>query len=199
MLTQSEADAFRNQYGIQFHVGDRMTWQFYREETTGSILPAGRITFRIAAIVSTSPALSDQFDAVSTAIITPAATARVLSVPTSKGYEWGFGWAALRLRDGDAGVPALQSWLDRYEKGLPQAYGPVTLNMRRLAIVKQAAQQAIEPQALALAVLGGLAALALLILMAQGLAQLLSRPAADALTFRALGASRPEAGVAQPC
>jgi hypothetical protein len=197
MLTQSEADAFRRQYKIQFHVGDRMTWQFARETTTGRTVLAGRTTFRIAAIVSTSPALVDQFDDTATAILTPAATDRILSVPVSDGYEWGFGWAALRLRDGDAGVPALQSWLNGYSRILQKdqsaTYGPVTFTIRRLAIVKQAAQQAIEPEALALAVLGGLAALALIILMTQGLAQLLSRPAADALTLRALGASRLEA------
>jgi hypothetical protein len=198
MLTQSEADAFRRQYGIQFRVGDRMTWQFSRELTSGVSLPAGRTTFRIAAIVSTAPALVDQFDDTAAAILTPAATSKILSFPARDGYEWGFGWAALRLRDGDAGVPALQSWLNRYERSLNPAatYGPVTFTIRRLALIKQAAQEAIEPQALALAALGGLAALALIILMAQGLAQLISRPAADAVTLRALGASRPEAATA---
>jgi hypothetical protein len=200
MLTQSEADAFWTEYGIRFHVGDRMTWQFARETTTGKTILAGRTTFRIAAIVSTSPALTDQFDAVATAIVTPAATDRILNFPVRDGYEWGFGWAALRLRDGDAGVPALQSWLSRYSRRLRKnplaTYGPVTFTIRRLANVKQAAQQAIEPEALALAILGGLAALALIILMTQGLAQLLSRPAADALTLRALGARRLEAAAA---
>jgi len=196
MLTQSEANAFQREYGVQFHVGDRMTWQFSRELTNGTTATARRITFRIVAIVSMSPALTDQFDAVANAILTPAATQQVISFPIRDGYEWGFGWAALRLHGGDAGVPALQSWLNRYSKGLPKMYGPVTFAIRRLALVKQAAQEAIEPQALALAVLGGLAALALIILMAQGLAQLLSRPAADALTLRALGASRPEAAAA---
>jgi hypothetical protein len=202
VLTQSEADDFRAQYGIKFGVGDRMTWQFYRQQPTlESPTPAFRTTFRITAIVNTSPALIDQFDDVATAILTPAASDRILKVPVREGYEWGFGWAALRLRDGDAGVPALQSWLNRFAQSLrtnpsTAQYGPVTFSIRRLAIVKRAAQQAIEPQALALAVLGGLAALALIILMAQGLAQLLSRPAADALTLRALGASRPEAAAA---
>ena len=201
ILTQSMADAFRRQ-GTQFRVGDRMTWQFYRQlPTSQSPIPAGRTTFRIAAIVNTSPALVDQFDDTTSAILTPAATEQILSVPISKGYEWGFGWASLRLRDGDAGVPALQSWLTRYSRSLQKnpstaEYGPITFSIRRLAVIKQAAQQAIEPQALALAVLGGLAALALIILMAQGLAQLLSRPAADALTLRALGASRAEAAAA---
>jgi hypothetical protein len=200
VLTQSMVTDFADQYGTWFRVGDRFTWQFYRQlPGSEAPIPAGRVTFRIAAIVSTSPALVDQFDSTTTAILTPAETDRILSVPVRDGYEWAFGWADLRLRDGDAGVPALQTWLTRYadslRKSAPQ-YGPVSFFFRRLAIVKQAAQQAIEPQALALAVLGGLAALALIILMAQGLAQLLSRPAADAPTLRALGASRPAAAAA---
>jgi hypothetical protein len=198
MLTQSEANAFSRQ-GVHYRVGDRMTWQLYQATLSSPApKPAGRVTFRIAAIVVVSPALADEFDDTSSAILTPAATQRILSFPTSEGYEWGFGWAALRLRDGDAGVPALERWLHSFANGVATRnhLSVLDLTIRRLAAVKQAAQQAIKPQALALAVLGALAALALIILMAQGLAQLLSRPAADALTFRALGASRPEAAAA---
>jgi FtsX-like permease family len=191
MLTQSEADAFRAQ-GARFRVGDRMTWQLYRQEPTWPApRPAGRVTFRIAAIVSISPALVDRYDDTAAALLTPAATERILSFPESKGFEWAFGWAALRLRDGDAGVGALRGWLHSYGTEVSKKLGfPVTLTIRQLAVVQHEAQQAIEPQALALAVLGGLAALALIVLMAQGLAQLLSRSAADAPTLRALGASR---------
>ncbi|HTA04109.1 MAG TPA: ABC transporter permease [Streptosporangiaceae bacterium] len=195
VITQSMADDFRRQ-GVQFRVGDRMTWQLYRGEATSSVpRPVGRATFRIAAIVVVSPALADQFDDAASAFLTPAATQQILSFPASKGYEWEFGWATLRLRDGDAGVPALQRWLNSFARGVAtkEHITAFQFTVRRLAVVKQAAQEAIEPQALALAVLGALAAVALIILMAQGQAQLLSRPAADALTLRALGASRPEA------
>jgi FtsX-like permease family len=198
MLTQSEADAFRAQ-GVRFRVGDRMSWQlYYGEPTWPAPKPDGRVTYRIAAIVSISPALVDQYDAVSAALLTPAATDRIVSFPRSKGFEWAFGWAALRLRHGDAGVPALRGWLNSYASEMAQELQVpgLTLTIRRLAVVQHEAQQAIEPQALALAVLGGLAALALIILMAQGLAQLLSRRAADAPTLRALGASRPAAAAA---
>ncbi len=194
-LTQSMADAFRRQ-GVQFRVGDRMTWQLYRQTLNSQVpVQAGRVTFRIAAIVVVSPALADQFDDTASAFLTPAATQEILDFPASKGYEWEFGWATLRLRDGDAGVPALRRWLASFahEVATKNHLTAFQFTIRRLAVVKQAAQQAIKPQALALAVLGALAALALIILMAQGLAQLLSRPAADAQTLRALGASRPEA------
>jgi hypothetical protein len=190
MLTQSEADAFTSQ-GVRFRVGDRMTWELFRQEPTWPVpRPAGQVSFRIAAIVSLSPALLDQYDDAAAALLTPAATTRILSFPGSEGSDWEFGWAALRLRHGDASVPAFRVWLRAYSKEVTKQLGvPVTLTIRRLAIAQHQAQQAVEPQALALAVLGALAAVALIILMAQGLAQLLSRAASDAPTLRALGAS----------
>lgn len=137
------------------------------------------------------PALVDQFDDVATAILPPAATARFLD------GEFQFGWVAMRLRGGDAGVPALQRELASLGTSLSAKYKfPVSFTIRRMAIVKHEAQQAIEPQALALAVLGGLAALAILALTGQGLAQLLSRSAADAPVLRAMGASPGEAASA---
>jgi FtsX-like permease family len=178
-------------------VGEHMTWQFYRAPTADG-LPTGappraaqRVTFVIAAIVSVPPALDDEFDDVPGAFLSPAATASFLN------GEWQFGWAALRLRHGDAGVPALRRQLAGLASRLTRTYHfPLSFTIRRLALVKQQAQQAIEPQALALAVLGGLAAIALLALMALGLAQLLGRTAADARTLRAIGASRREAAIA---
>jgi len=209
VLTQSMANAFRAQ-GTQFRVGDRMTWQLYRlPYSNGEIKqenppPTRRITFTIAAIVNLSPALADQFDETAGAIMTPAATAPYLrgcdpAAPVD--CQWNFGWASLRMRNGDAGVPALQNWLQHYgitlmSNPVLRPYGPYQFSIHRLSTVQHEAQQAIEPQALALAVLSGLAALALTLLMAQGLAQLLSRPAADAPTLRAIGASRTEAAAA---
>ncbi len=152
---------------------------------------AGRTTFVVAAIADVSPALVDDFDAVEAAILPPAATARYLN------GEWSFGWASLRLRDGDAGVGALRQHLGTLgAKAQRQYHFPFVFTIRRLAVVKHEAQQAIEPQAVALAVLGGLAVIALLTLMTQGLAQLLARSAADAPALRAMGASRASAAAA---
>ena len=55
-------------------------------------------------------------------------------------------------------------------------------------------QQGIEPQAVALAVPGGLAALALLMLAGPAMAQLLDRSTADLPGLRAMGASRAPGG-----
>jgi hypothetical protein len=203
MLTQSMVEAFARQ-GVHLGVGDPMTWQLYQGTANSEVpTPANRVTYRIAAIVVISPALDDQYDETDSAILTAAATNRILaseqrlSTPGREVYEWAFGWATLRLRGGDSRVGALRSWLSTYaEKLKPAFHFPISFTIRQLATVQRAAQQAIEPQALALAVLGGLAALALILLMAQGLAQLLSRPAADAPVLRALGASRAQAAAA---
>ena len=57
-------------------------------------------------------------------------------------------------------------------------------------------QQAIRPDAAALTIFGLAAALALLVLVGQGLAQMLSRTAPDIGVIRALGATRVQAALA---
>jgi hypothetical protein len=173
------------------HPGDHMTWQFYRSTTlTGPSVPAQRTTFLVTGIVAIPPALDDQMDNIATAIVPPAATARYLN------GEWGFGWVAMRLRDGEAGVPALQRRLAVMASALSKHYHfPLSFNIRILAIDQREAQQGIEPEAVALAALGGLIALAMLVLVGQGLAQLISRSANDATFLRAMGATRAEAAM----
>jgi hypothetical protein len=201
-ITQPMAEAFH------LHAGQKMTWQFTPTETDATGTPltgpddseisgrAFRQTFTVTAIVAMPPALSDSFDDIDGAILPPAAAPRFLA-RTSGGKHWvtwQFGWVAMRLRTGDAGVPAIQNQLTALSR--KQFDGQLPFNIRRLAVVKREAQQAIEPQALALAILGGLAAVALFTLMIQGLAQLLTRSAADAPALRAMGASRRAAAAA---
>ena len=133
-------------------------------------------------------------------ILTPAAAPGFLSRHGPRSGEWSFGWVAMRLRAGDAGAQALRRELATVSsqpalRGLMTG-GNVIFDIRRLAIAHHEAQQAIEPQAVALAVLGGLIALALLVLVGQGLAQLLARSAGDAATLRAMGATRGETAMA---
>ena len=179
ILTPQMAD------GFHLTVGDRMTWQFYRITARGEDSPTRRTTFRVAAIADVSPALVDDFDNVETAILPTAATDRYLN------DEWSFGWASLRLRAGDAGVHELGLQLRKLAAAALRKYHfPFVFTIRQLSVVQHEAQQAIEPQAVALAVLGGLAVVALLALMTQGLAQLLTRSATDAPALRGMGASR---------
>jgi hypothetical protein len=162
-LNQAMARQFR------VGVGGKVTWQFYRLLPSGKSLSAGRSTFVVTAIVDVPPVLVDKFDESSTAVLPPAATARYLH------GEFEFGWVGLRLTAGTAGIPALQSGLDGLEAALGRAlHARVVLTVRRMDIVHNEVQQAIRPQAVALAVFGGLAALAMLVLAGQVLSAYLS-------------------------
>jgi hypothetical protein len=176
-------------------VGGRVTYQFTRMNLqTNVATPAGRATFTVAAIADAPPVLTDQFDETNSGLLPPAATARYLN------GEFAFGWVGLRLRAGPAGIPALQRELAGPQDTLDRTFGlppgSITFNIRRLDTVHQQVQQAIQPQAVALALFGGLAAAALLVLAGQGLAQLLDLPAADLSAMRALGATRAQAALA---
>ena len=118
------------------------------------------MTFLVAAIAEVPPALVNQFDDTPTAILPPAATARFLD------GEFQFGWVAMRLRGGDAGVRRCSGGCAGLARSVLTAptSSPLGFTIRRMAVVQHEAQQAIEPQALALAVLGGLAGLALIVL-----------------------------------
>jgi hypothetical protein len=170
-------------------VGGHVTYQFYK--LNGS--PAGRSTFLVTAIVDAPPVLTDQFDAAALAVLPPAATARY-----RQAGEFSFAWVGLRLTAGAAGIPALQSRLAQLGRALSRTLHvpDAVMNIRRMDIVHNEVQQAIRPQAVALAVFGGLAALAMLVLIGQGLAQLLSRSAAEISVLRAVGATRGQAALA---
>jgi hypothetical protein len=176
-------------------VGGRVTYQFSRlNPRTQQITVAGNSTFVVAAIADQPPVLVDQFDEVAGAILPPAATARYLN------GEFSSAWIGLRLRGGAAGIPALQRELTGPEDTLDRAFhlpdGTVSFNIRSLDTVHAQVQQAIEPQAVALAIFGALAALALLVLAGQALAQLLDLSAADVPALRAMGAPRAQAALA---
>ena len=176
-------------------VGGRVTYQFSRLNLrTGTQTPAGYATFVVTAIVDVPPVLVDQFDLAADAVLPPAATARYLN------GEFGFGWVGLRLRLGAAGIPALQRELTGPETVLDRAEGvpagSFVFNIRRQQTVHQQVQQAIAPQAVALAIFGGLAALALLVLTGQGLAQILNVTSAGAPPMRAAGAIRGQIALA---
>jgi FtsX-like permease family len=179
-------------------VGGRVTYQFYRQNPqTYVITPAGRRTFQVTGIVDIPPVLGDESDQIQTAVVPPAATRQLLSA-----YE--FAWVGLRLDHGSAGIPALQRELAalaaRTEQQVLASTGQqlpgLTFNIRNAAVVQSGVQQAIRPQAVALSVFGGFAALAILVLVGQGLAQLVSRSRLGIGVAVALGASRRQAALA---
>jgi ABC-type lipoprotein release transport system permease subunit len=173
-------------------VGGKVTWQFYRQTSPDAFKPAGRSTFLVTGIVDAPPVLVDQFDTARTAVLPPAATARY-----TRGQFY-FAWVGLRLTRGAAGIPAFQSEIDRLELELSHSLhnSQVLFTIRRMDTVHNTVQQAIRPQAAALAVFGALAALAMLVLVGQGLAQLLNRSTAEIAVLRAVGATRSQAALA---
>jgi FtsX-like permease family len=176
-------------------VGGRVTYQFTRLNLrTGTEAVAGYSTFTVTAIGDPPGVLVDQFDEVNSALLPPAATARYLD------GEYGFGWVGVRLRGGTAGIPALQRELagpeDTMDRAIGVPAGTIVFNLRRLDIVHHQVQQAIEPQAVALAIFGGVAALALIVLMGQSLAQILNATSAAVPPMRAAGATRGQIALA---
>ena len=179
-------------------VGGRVTYQFYRQNPLTYVSsPAGRYTFTVTGIVDIPPVLGDQSDQDNTAVLPPAATRKLLA-------SYVFAWVGLRLDHGVAGVPALQRELAALAKTVlaqvqattHQQEGGLTFNIRDASVIRNEVRQAIAPQAVALSVFGGFSALALLVLVGQGLAQLLSRSRPGLAVAVALGASRRQAVLA---
>jgi hypothetical protein len=179
-------------------VGGHVTYQLYRQNPqTGQVYPERRATFLVTGIVDLPPVLTDQSDAVNGGILPPGATQRLLASNE-------FAWVGVRLARGAAGVPALQRELAtlagtverQIEQKTHQELPGLTFNINRSDVTHSQVQQAIRPQAVALTIFGAFAALAMLVLVGQGLAQLLSRSRPDIAAMRGLGATRSQAALA---
>ena len=171
-------------------VGGNVTYQF-ENNASSAPKPTGYSTYKVAAIVDLPPVLVDQFDQVSGAVLPPAATAAAAAHHRNL---VAFSWVGVRLVRGSAGIPAFQASLLRLAARVGGGY---TFAVRQLDSVHQQVQEAIQPQAVALGVFGAFAALALLVLGGQALAQLLDRSAAEVAVLQAMGLTRVSAATAQ--
>ncbi len=142
------------------------------------------------------PVLVDSSDVNQEGILPLGATRQVLP-------EYGFAWVAVRLANGAAGIPALQKELaglarsmQRRETRLTGRPSRLSVDINRPDVTRHQVQQSIRPEAIALTVFGGITALALLVLVGQGLMQLISRSAPDVAMLRTLGATRIQAAAA---
>ena len=162
--------------------------------------PAGqRFTrsFRVAAIVTVPPALVDESDQEEGSIFPPGATRQLLP-------EYFYAWIGLRLAQGAAGIADLQQNLATLSQDLQRQVRqavhrdvpPPSFTVNRTDVIRNKVQQAIRPEAVALSLFGAIAALAMLVLVGQGLAQVISRAAPDTAVLRALGATRGQAALA---
>ncbi len=169
-------------------VGGRVTYQFDDALDSNTVV-TGERTYRVAAIVALPPVLVDQFDQVQSAVLPPAATAAALRLP----HAVAFSWDAVRLDRGKTGITGFQRSVDRLAARVGQGY---VFSLRQLDQVHQQVQEAIRPQAVALALLGAFALLALFVLVTQALAQGLERSTSQAPALRALGCTRTGAALA---
>ena len=162
--------------------------------------PAGKAfirSFRVAAIVEVPPALTDESDQVEGSIFPPGATRQLLP-------EYFYAWIGLRLAQGTAGTGALQKHLAalaadlqrQARQALHRDVPPPSFTVNRTDVIRSRVQQAIRPEAVALSMFGAIAALAMLVLVGQGLAQMISRSAPDTAVLRILGATRAQAALA---
>jgi hypothetical protein len=192
VLTPAVARALRTR------VGGRVTYAYQPAGPDGQPDgPSFTRSYRVAAIAEVPPALVDQADEAQGMILPPGGTRQVLA-------EFEYATVGLRLTRGAAGVPALQARLAALARRLQrrsnqrthQSQSGLDFPVSRSDIVHGQVQQAIRPEAVALSVFGGAAALALLVLVGQGLAQLISRSAPDLAVLRALGATRAQLALA---
>jgi putative ABC transport system permease protein len=162
--------------------------------------PAGKPftrSFRVAAIVEIPPALTDESDQAEGSVFPPGATRQLLP-------EYFYAWIGLRLAQGTAGTGALQKHLAtlaadlqrQARQALHRDVPPPSFTVNRTDVIRGRVQQAIRPEAVALSLFGAVAALAMLVLVGQGLAQMISRSAPDTTVLRTLGATRAQAALA---
>jgi len=179
-------------------VGGTVSYQFTpvgpEQQPTGK--PFTR-SFRVAAIVEVPPALVDESDQAEGSIFPPGVTRQLLP-------EYYYAWIGLRLAQGTAGTGALQKQLAtlaadlqrQARQALHRDVPPPSFTVNRTDVIRNQVQQAIRPEAVALSVFGAIAALAMLVLVGQGLAQIVSRSAPDTAVLRVLGATRGQAALA---
>jgi len=179
-------------------VGGTVSYLFRPLDAQGQ--PAGKPftrSYRVAAIAEVPPALVDESDQAEGSILPPGATRQLLP-------EYFYAWIGLRLARGTAGIGELQGQLSALAAGLQRQeqqamhrnVSAPTFSINRSDVIRNQVQQAIRPETVALSVFGAIAALAMLVLVAQGLAQMAGRSAPDIAVLRALGATRGQAALA---
>jgi hypothetical protein len=125
--------------------------------------------------------VESDFDALGApTVIFSSALTRQLAPKCATGTET---W--LQVRGGDRNVKRVVSEIDRIDP-ISQSYGGFQLTSSFVPSV----QQAIEPEAIALAVFGGIAGLAVVLIVALMIGRILRVESDETSTLRALGASR---------
>ena len=179
-------------------VGGTVSYQFHPVNAQGQ--PAGPSftrSYRVAAIVQAPPALVDESDEADGSLLPPGATRQLLlrvPIRVRSGFAWPGAQPGSRICSGSC-----PRWPRIYSGALSsragQNAGAPVFSINRTDVIHADVQQAIMPEAVALSVFGAIAGLALLVLVGQGLAQMISRSAPDIAVLRALGATRGQAAL----
>jgi len=170
------------------HIGSVIQLPFYTDAQTKnatSIAQLGKPFLvikvkMVGEIVAATDVLESDTDALGSAeVIFSSALTRVLAPKCSTGTE-----TALQLVGGDRNAKRVIAEVNRIDPHAQQFGEQVTSSL------VPAVQQAIEPEAIALAVFGGIAGLAMVLIAALMIGRVLRDGAEDTDTLRALGADR---------
>ena len=165
---------------LGWHVGQVIPMGFYTNSQSPTSRPLRQLRMTLTGIVTfnNEVVLDDVDKYPSYVLFTPALTG-----PFSTGQEEIY--YGLKLTDGAAGVPAVEHEIIR---AVPQA---VNASFHLTSTVEDQVNRTVEPEAIALAVFGIIAALATVLIAAQVIARQVQQADEDTAVLRALGASRP--------
>jgi FtsX-like permease family len=169
---------------LGLRVGQRIALGAYTAAQTNAVgfgTPRVRPRIRLEArlvglVVFNDQVVQDDVDAFETEVLfTPALTKEALA--DSTGAQYG-----LQLSGGDASVPAV-------ERELAKLVPPGTVyEFHRTSLIEARVERVVKPESIALAVFGGIAAVAALVIAALSISRHFQREAADVRVLRALGA-----------
>ena len=164
---------------LGWHVGQVIPMGFYTNAQSPTSKPLRRLGMRLTGIVTfNNEVVLDDVDRYpSFVLFTPA-----LTRPFSAGPEYVY--YGLKLTDGARGVPAVEHEIIR---AIPQA---VNYSFHLTSVVEGQVNRTVEPEAIALAVFGVIAMLAVLLISAQVIARQIQEADEETAVLRALGASR---------
>ncbi len=176
MMTVGAADS------LGLHVGQTVTWGTYTSSQfeSANAPPAlhERLTL-VGTVVLNNAVVQDEIDAngPTTVIFTPALTRRLDNCCSNYTFTY------LQLDQGSRDVPAVEAELERViPSKLPHDFYDTSIDVTK-------AQNAIKPEAIALAVFGLIAGLAAILIAGQVIGRQLGFWAPEERTLRALGAN----------
>jgi hypothetical protein len=161
-------------------IGDHLTYRFHAQE--GGVVTSARLT--VVGIIRFPPVIVDENDIIEGSLLSPAATKAHLDASY-------YTWQGIRLTDGVAGI-------DRFVRRL--ADDP-TVNqlppvVQRYDVTRTQVQRSVRPQAVALALFGAAAALAMIALAGQAVVRMVGSWGADRAALRGAGLARSQLAVA---